>query len=87
MNEKFSRPAFDPADAHVPLGKADLTEILCFEHERVVTNDYVVGFERRLFQIYKSNKILPRPKDKATVRIRLDGSCSMLFKGKPLLVK
>jgi hypothetical protein len=29
----------------------------------------------------------PRPKDKATVRIRLDGSCSILHKGKMLLVK
>jgi hypothetical protein len=87
MNEKFSRPAFDPADAHVPLGKIDLNEILCFEHERVVTNDYVVRFECRLFQICKSNKILPRPKDKVTVRIRLDGSCSIRYKGKMLLVK
>jgi hypothetical protein len=58
MNEQFSRPAFDPADAHVPRGKADLNEILCFEYERVITNDYVVRFECRLFQIGKSNKIL-----------------------------
>jgi hypothetical protein len=51
MNGKFSRPASDPADAHVPLGNTDFTEILCFEHERVVRNDYVVRFECRLFQI------------------------------------
>ncbi|MHB9293981.1 hypothetical protein Holit_03103 [Hollandina sp. SP2] len=87
MNEKFSRPAFDPADAHVPRGKVELAEILCFEYERVVSNDYVVRCECRLFQIYKSNKVLPRPKDKVTVRIRLDGSYSIVFKGKPLLVK
>jgi hypothetical protein len=36
MNEKFSRPAFDPADAHVPLGNINLTETLCFEYDRVV---------------------------------------------------
>jgi hypothetical protein len=53
----------------------------------VVTTDYVVRFECRLFQIYKSNMILPRPKDKVIVRIRLDGRYSILFKGKPLLVK
>jgi hypothetical protein len=49
INGKFSRPAADPADAHVPLGRVDLGEILCFEHERKVTNDYVVRFECRLF--------------------------------------
>jgi uncharacterized protein (DUF1015 family) len=87
MNEKFSRPVFDPADAHVLRGNIDLEEILCFEYERVVSNDYVVRFECRLFQIYKSNKVLPRPKDKVTVRIRLDGSYSILFKEKPLPVK
>jgi hypothetical protein len=56
MNETFSRPAFDPADAYVPLGKVDITEILCFEHERVEANASVVRFERRLIQIYKSNE-------------------------------
>jgi hypothetical protein len=87
MNGKFSRPASDPADAHIPLGNADLDEIFCFEHERVVSNDYVVRFECRLFQILKANKSLPRPKEKVMVRIRLDGSLSILWKGKILLVE
>jgi hypothetical protein len=87
MNGKFSRPASDPVDAHVPPGNADLDEILCFEHERVVSNDYVVRFECRLFQILKTNKSLPRPKDKVMARIRLDGSLSILWKGKSLLIE
>jgi hypothetical protein len=45
MNGKFSLPAADTADAHVPLGEADLREISCFEHERTAANDYVVRFE------------------------------------------
>ena len=87
MNRKFSRPAADSSDAHVPLGTVDLSNIFCFEHERTVANDYVVRFECRLFQILKANKSLPRPKDKVTIRIRLDGSLSILWKGKPLLVE
>jgi hypothetical protein len=51
----------------------DLTEILCFEHERTVAGDYVVRFECRLFQILKAGKVLPRTGDKVVVRIRLDG--------------
>jgi hypothetical protein len=89
-NEKFSRPAADPADASdyksvVPLGAVDAGEILCFEYERKAANNYVVRFECRLFQILKTNKILPRPKDKVVVRIRLDGSLGILWKGKALL--
>jgi hypothetical protein len=87
INGKFSRPAADPADAHVPLGTVDLVEILCFEHARKLANDYMVRFECRLFQILKTNKILPRPKDQVMVRIRLDGSLSILWKGKALLVE
>jgi hypothetical protein len=37
--------------------------------------------------ILKTNKILPWPKDKVVVRIRLDGSFSILWKGKALLVE
>jgi hypothetical protein len=85
MNGKFSRPAADAADAHVPLGTADLKDIMCFEYERTVTNDYVVRFECRLFQILKTNKTLPRPKDKVIVRVGLDGTCAIVRKGKPLL--
>jgi hypothetical protein len=52
-----------------------------------VTNDYVVRFECWLFQILKASKPLPRPKDKVVVRIRLDGSLSILWKGKTLLAE
>jgi hypothetical protein len=82
MNGKFSRPTSDPADVHVPPGNAGPDEILCFEHARAASNGYAVRFECRLFQILKTNKTLPRPKDKAMVRIRLDGSLSIRWKGK-----
>jgi len=87
MNEKFSRPPADTADAHVPLGNVSLKDIFCFLYERTISNDYVVRFEKRLFQILKSNSTLPKPKDKVTIRIRLDGSLSILWKGTNLLVK
>jgi hypothetical protein len=60
------------------MGKRNLREILCFEYRRSVSRDYVVRFECRLFQILKTSKILPRPKDTVVVRIRLDGSLSIL---------
>ena len=87
MNNKFSRPPLNSHDAHVPLGNVSLKNIMCLEYERTVGNDYVVRFETRLFQILKSNKSLPRPKDKVTLRVLLDGNLSILSKGIKLLVK
>jgi hypothetical protein len=69
------------------LGTVDLTDILCFEYERTVGNDYAARFECRLFQIRKTNKPFPLAKDKVVARIRLDGSLSILRKGKTLLVE
>jgi hypothetical protein len=87
MNRRFSRPAAKPEDAHVPLGNVDLKTIMCLEHERAVANNYVVRFEKRLFQILKSNKSLPRPNNKVTVRVGLDGTISIIWKKTKLLVK
>jgi hypothetical protein len=87
MNKKFSRPAAKPEDAHVPLGDVNLKDIMCLEYERVVANNYVVRFETRLFQILKTKKTLPRPKDKVFVRVYLDGSISIFWKENKLFVK
>jgi hypothetical protein len=64
-----------------------LGENLCFEHGRKADNDYGVRIECRLFRIPKTNRILPRPKDKAAVRIGLDGNLGILRKGKEFLVE
>ena len=87
MNKKFSRPPAKPQDAHVPPENVELKEIMCFEHERTVDNNYVIRFEKRLFQILKTKKPLPKPKDKVTVRITLEGKLSILWKNNKLLVK
>ena len=87
MNRKFSRPAVKPENAHVPLGDVNLENIMCLEYERTVGNNYVIRFETRLFQILKTKKPLPKPKDKVLVRIRLDGSTTILWKETKLLVK
>jgi hypothetical protein len=87
MNRMFSRPAAEPENAHAPLGNVNLKDIMCLEYERTVANNYVIRFETRLFQILKSKNPLPRPKDKVLVRIRLDGSISIMWKETKLLVK
>jgi hypothetical protein len=87
MNRKFSHPPANSNDRHVPMGKVNLSNIMCLEHERTVANSYVIRFETRLFQILDTGKPLPRPKDKVTVRIDLNGKLTVLHKGNKLLVK
>jgi hypothetical protein len=64
-----------------------LREILCFEYRRSVSRDYAVSFERRLFQILKDSRPLPRPADKVTVSVRLDGSLGIYYRDKKRSVK
>ena len=87
MNQKFSRPAKNNDDAHVNPDNANLNDILCLEHDRKVSKDYIIRFECRLFQILPEVRVKPRPGDTVVVRVRLDYSVFILWKNKMLLVK
>jgi hypothetical protein len=49
------------------LAGLDLREVFCFEHKRVVSNDFVIRFEGRLFQITAENPIRPRPRERVLI--------------------
>jgi len=51
FNAEFGRPPADPRSAFVPLGRVDLEQILCIEHERVVARDNVVTAGLVLLQL------------------------------------
>jgi len=87
MNNKFCLLPKNADDAHVKPGMAALDDILCMEHERKVSKDYIVRFECRLFQILPEAKLKPRPGDVVLVRVKLDSSICILWKNKVLLVK
>jgi transposase len=50
-NETFTVPPADPVSAFVPLGPADLNQLLCHEEERVVARDNTVSLEGLHLQI------------------------------------
>jgi len=43
-----------------------------------MSNDYVVSYKRKLFQILRTNTHLPRPREKVLVRELLDGRIKLL---------
>lgn len=53
FNAEFARPPTDPTSAFVPLGRADLEQILCVEDERVVGRDNVVTAAQVPLQLVK----------------------------------
>jgi hypothetical protein len=85
LNARFARPAAHETDFHRPVpDRMNLADIFCWEQERAVQNDWTLRHANRRYQIEKSSRPLPRPKDKAVVRTRLDGSIALLYRGAPL---
>jgi len=85
INAKFAKPPLRPENAHVPLhSPIFLADIFCYETPRVVSNDYVVSYHRRLFQITRHNKTLPRPRTQVIVRELLDGRVKLLYQNTEL---
>jgi transposase len=85
MNQKFGKRPLLPDDAHAPLLDAlGLQEIFCFESVRILSNDFVIRYNNRLFQIAKDQKSLPRPKDKLIIREQLDRTICILWQNTTL---
>jgi hypothetical protein len=78
-NRRFAKAAKDSTDAHRALGPGhDLDSILSVQSERTVSNDYVVRFDNRFYQLLPP--ALPGLRGgKVTVEERLDGSLKIRF--------
>jgi hypothetical protein len=80
-NRRFARPARQPADQHRPLGPSHhLEAILSVQAERVVSNDYVVRFENRFYQLLKP--VYPGERGgRVVLERRLDGTLAIRYAG------
>lgn len=79
-NRRFNKAAAKGADAHRPLLPGhSLAAILSHQEERVVSNDYVVRFRNRHYQLLKP--VYPGERGgKVVIELRLDGSLAIRFK-------
>ena len=85
INKKFAVEPIDKEDGHSPKASNEiLKDVFCYEYSRVVSNDYVIRYENRLFQITKTDKDLPRPKNTIILREHLDGTIKLIFNNKEL---
>src|SRR5271166_3086365 len=84
FNRRFTVTPASPNDAHRPLGPGhNLAAILSVQHERVVTNDYTVRFENRIYQVDKP--VYPGLRGgRVVIELRLDGTMALRFGDKYL---
>lgn len=60
-NARFARQAASPRDYHRKApGARELAEVFCLETERSISNDWVVRYENRYFQLERSSDYPPR---------------------------
>jgi len=76
-NARFGRPPADPTSAFVPVGRADLDQILCHEEERVVALDNTVSLDGVVLQLDKQRGRRSCAGLRVLVRRHLDRSHSV----------
>lgn len=87
-NAKFERISDSSKDAHVPLlPNQNLDEIINFEDERIITNDFVVRWNNRYFQLLKKQDVALYPRLKVIMQLWLDHSIHIRYKGTELFYK
>jgi len=81
-NARFARPAAEPQDYH---GKArparELEQAFCLETQRSISNDWVVRYENRYFQLERTSDYPPR-QAKVTVCEWEDGRIEIRYRDK-----
>ena len=81
-NARFAREPASPQDYHrKPPAARELQQVFCLETERSISNDWVVRYENRYFQLERTSDYPPR-QAKVTVCEWEDGRAEIRYKGK-----
>jgi len=84
-NGRYAVPPGSPVDFHEPVPAGlDLDEVFCLEEERVVSNDWVVQYENRYFQLEACQPLKVSARSQVTVRAWRDGRIKLLCGGRSL---
>jgi len=83
LNRKFKVEPASRIDYHRSTEGVDLAAIFCIEEEREVSEDWIVRFENRFFQLTPPHKRM-RGRGKSLVQRRLDGSLNFEYQGRYL---
>jgi transposase len=79
-NRRFARPAASPDDFHVSVPRGiRLDQVFRLEQTRTLSNDWVVRYDNRFFQVQRQS---PYPPARATVQVReaVDGHIEIRYR-------
>ena len=79
FNAEFAHPPAETTSAFIPLGRVDLEQILCVEHERIVGRDNVVTADQVPLQLGKQPGRRTCAGLRVLVRRHLDGHHSVWY--------
>lgn len=83
-NKKFAVPAVRSGDVHRSIDGFNLDEIFCIKNVRILQNDFVVSYKKRIIQLRSQQKATIFPKNEITIRERFDGTLALFIRGIPL---
>ncbi len=85
LNERFSVAARSSANLHRSLPRGvTLDQVLCYQEQRVVQNDWTVSWCNRIFQLGVEHQKLSLARKKVLVSELLDGTIRLTSGGRPL---
>ncbi len=83
-NKKFAVPAARSGDMHRSINGFNLDEIFCIKNVRILQNDFVVSYKKRIMQLRSQQKATIFPKNEITIHERFDGTIALFIRGIPL---
>lgn len=84
LNRRFAKAPAQTIDYHRSAENVDLAGIFCIEQERILSINWTLSFENRLYQLASSSRNYSPAKRKVVVRRYLDGSLHMLYRGEEI---
>jgi len=85
LNRQFNVKPKGKADVHRNVPRTVLLRrVLSFQEQRVVQNDWTVAWRHRRFQLTAANQKLALVRQRVVVCEQLDGSISLLYRGREL---
>lgn len=84
-NERFAQEAAEAADYHQKApGKKELDRIFRLEHERTISNDWVIRHQGRWYQLQRQSQNYAPVKAKVTIYESETGSLDIEYRGRKL---
>ncbi len=71
-NAKFAVKPYKKENVHKTIDGYKLDEILCLKNERILQNNFVISYNKRLFQLEKEQKAILFPKNRIVITEQLN---------------